>query len=69
MSKSCFKIQLIISVNITEAKLFFDMKGFETSTSGCAVQHYNHYTIEAFNKAVSHYKYDIGYRCKGHVTL
>ena len=60
MSKSYFKIQLIISVNITEAKLFSDMKGFEPRTSGSAVQHPNQYTIEA----VSHYKYDIDYRCK-----
>ena len=60
MSKSCFKIQLIISVNITEAKLFFDFKGFEPRTSGSAVQHPDHYTIEGFTRAVSHYKYDIG---------
>ena len=64
MSKSYFKIQLIISVNITEAKLFSDMKGFEPRTSGYAVQHPNQYTIEASYRAVSHYKYDIDYRCK-----
>ena len=35
-----------------------------TQTSGSAVQHPNHYITEAFNRAVSHYKVDIGYRCK-----
>ena len=35
-----------------------------TQTSGSAVQHPNHYITEAFNRAVSHYKFDIGYRCK-----
>ena len=64
MSKSCFKIQLIISVNITKTNLFFDMKGFEPKTSEYAVQQPNHYTVESFNRALSHYKYDIGYRCK-----
>ena len=63
-SKSSFEIQLIFSVNITEAKLFFDLTGFESRTSGSAVQHPNHYTTEGFNRALSHYKYDIGYRCK-----
>ena len=58
-SKSCFEIKLIISVNITEAKLFFDLTGFEPRTPGFAVQHPNHYTTEAFNRPVSHYKYDI----------
>ena len=38
--------------------------GFEPRISGYAVQHPNHYTTEAFYRAVSHYKYDIGYRCK-----
>ena len=57
-------LKLIISVNITEAKLFFDLTGFEPRTSGSAVRHPNHYITEAFNRAVSHYKYDIGYRCK-----
>ena len=60
----CFEIQLIISVNITEAKLFFDLTGFEPRNSGSAVQLPNHYTTEAFKRAVSHYKDDIGYRCK-----
>ena len=41
-SKSCFEIKLIISVNIIEAKLFFDMTGFEPRTSGSAVQYPNH---------------------------
>ena len=40
------------------------MTGFETRPSGSAEQHPNHYTTEAFNRAVSHYKYNIGYRCK-----
>ena len=35
-----------------------------TQTSGSAVQHPNHYTTEGFNRVLSHYKYDIGYRCK-----
>ena len=35
-----------------------------TKTSGSAVQNPNHYITEAFNRAVSHYKFDIGYRCK-----
>ena len=37
-----FKIKLIISVNIIEAKLFFDLTGFEPWTSGSAVQYPNH---------------------------
>ena len=57
-------MQLIISVNITEAKLFFDSTGFEPRTSGSAVLYPNHYTTEGFIRALSHYKYDIGYRCK-----
>ena len=32
----------IISVNIIEAKLFFDFTGFEPWTSGSAVQYPNH---------------------------
>ena len=47
-----------------EAKLFFDSTGFEPRTSGSAVLYPNHYTTEGFNRALSHYKYDIGYRCK-----
>ena len=58
-SKSCFEIQLFNSVDITEAKLFFDLMRFEPRTSGSAVEHPNHYTTEAFNRPVSHYKYDI----------
>ena len=38
----CFEIKLIISVNIIEAKLFFDLTGFEPWTSGSAVQYHNH---------------------------
>ena len=53
---------------LTEAKLFltlfFDSTGFEPRTSGYAVLYPNHYTTEGFNRALSHYKYDIGYRCK-----
>ena len=41
-SKSCFEIKLIISVNIIEAKLFFDLTGFEPWISGSAVQYPNH---------------------------
>ena len=37
-----FEIKLIISVNIIEAKLFFDLTGFEPWTSGSAVQYPNH---------------------------
>ena len=33
---------IIISVNIIEAKLFFDLMGFEPWTSGSAVQYPNH---------------------------
>ena len=40
------------------------MTGFEPRNSGYAVQHPNNYTTEAFHRAVSHYKYDTGYRCK-----
>ena len=54
------KFNLVFQINITEAKLFFDMTGFEPRTSGSAVQHPNHYTTEAFNKKVLHYKYEIG---------
>ena len=64
MSKSSFEIQLNISVNITKAKLFFDLTGFEPRNSGFVFKHPNHYTTEAFHRAVSPYKYDIGYRCK-----
>ena len=41
-SKSCFEIKLIISVNIIEGKIIFDLTGFETRTSGSAVQYPNH---------------------------
>ena len=41
-SKSCFEIKVIISVNIIEAKLFYDLTGFEPWTSGSAVQYPNH---------------------------
>ena len=58
------KFNLFFSVNISEAKLFYDLTGFEPMTSGSAVQHPNDDTTEAFNRAVSHYKHDIGYRCK-----
>ena len=34
-------------------KLFLDLKSFEPTTSESAVQHPNHYTTEAFNRAVS----------------
>ena len=37
-----FEIQFIISVNINEAKLCFDLGGFEPRTYGSAVQHPNH---------------------------
>ena len=53
-------MKLIISVNIIEAKLFFVLMGFEPWTSGSAVQYPNHWTTEAYNIPVSHYKYDIG---------
>ena len=39
---SCFEIQFIISVNINEAKLCFDLGGFEPRTYGSAIQHPNH---------------------------
>ena len=54
------KFNLLFQLNITEAKLFFDLMGFEPRTSGCAVQHPNHSATEAYNIPVSHYKYDIG---------
>ena len=54
------KFNLLFQLNITEAKLFFDLTGFQSRTSGSAVQHPNHYTTEAFNIPVSHYKYGIG---------
>ena len=41
-SKSSFEIELIISVNITKAKLSFDLTGFKPRTSGFAIQHPNH---------------------------
>ena len=37
-----FKFNLLFQLNITEAKLFFDLTGFEPRTSGSAVQHPNH---------------------------
>ena len=43
-SKSSFEIELIISVNITKAKLIFDLTGFKPRTSRIAIQHQNHYT-------------------------
>ena len=36
------KFNLLFQLNITEAKLFFDLTGFELGTSGPAVQHPNH---------------------------
>ena len=36
------KLNLLFQLNITEAKYFFDLKGFEPRTSGSAVQHPNH---------------------------
>ena len=54
------KFNLLFQLNITEAKLFFELTGFEPRTSGSAVQHPNHYTTEAFRIPVSHYKYGIG---------
>ena len=36
------KFNLLFQLNITEAKLFFDMTGFEPRTSGFAVQYPNH---------------------------
>ena len=54
------KFNLLFQLNITEAKLFFELRKFEPRTSGSAVEHPNHYTTEANNRLVSHYKYDIG---------
>ena len=36
------KFNLVFQINITEAKLFFDLTGFEPRTSRSAVQHPNH---------------------------
>ena len=36
------KFNLLFQLNITEAKLFFDLTGFEPRTFGSAVQHPNH---------------------------
>ena len=36
------KLNLLFQINITEAKLLFDLTGFEPKTSGSAVQHPNH---------------------------
>ena len=36
------KFNLVFQINITEAKLFFDLTGFEPRTSETAVQHPNH---------------------------
>ena len=36
------KFNLLFQLNITEAKLFFDLMGFEPRTSGSAVQYPNH---------------------------
>ena len=36
------KLNLLFQLNITEAKLFFDLTGFEPRTSGSAVQYPNH---------------------------
>ena len=36
------KFKLLFQLNITEAKLFFDLTGFEPRTSGSAVQYPNH---------------------------
>ena len=36
------KFNLVFQINITEAKLFFDLMGFEPRTSRSAVQHPNH---------------------------
>ena len=33
------KLNLLFQLNITEAKLFFDLTGFESRTSGSAVQY------------------------------
>ena len=39
------KFNLVFQINITEAKLFFDLTGFEPRTPGSAVQHPNHGTV------------------------
>ena len=54
------KFNLVFQINITEAKLFFDLTGLEPRTSGSAPQHPNHKTTEAFYRQVLHYKYEIG---------
>ena len=36
------KFNILFQLNITEAKKFFDLTGFEPRTSGSAVQHPNH---------------------------
>ena len=36
------KFNLLFQLNITEAKLFFDLTGFEPRTSGSVDQHPNH---------------------------
>ena len=54
------KFNLVFQINKTEAKLVFDLTGFEPRTSRSAVQHPNHLTTEAFNRQVLHYKYEIG---------
>ena len=36
------KFNLVFQINTTEAKLFFDLTGFEPRTPGSAVQHPNH---------------------------
>ena len=36
------KFNLLFQLNITEAKYFFDLTGFEPRTSGFADQHPNH---------------------------
>ena len=36
------KFNLVFQINITEAKLFFDLTGFEPRTSESAFQHPNH---------------------------
>ena len=36
------KFNLLFQLNITEAKLYFDLTGFEPMTSGSSVQHPNH---------------------------
>ena len=36
----------------------------EYEKTGYTAQHPNHSATEEYEKTVSHYKYDIGYRCK-----